>query len=88
MTVRGRLDPGLEKPEEEREEGGVIRHHETKGRSQTQLEALRTIYRKGVRYHGRIDRLALQSQSFGGQGRPGLRTIDRRPGWFLKCPIW
>ena len=86
MTVRGRLDPGLEKSEEEREEGGVIRHHERTTLNPTQLEVRRRIYRTIVRYPRHIGRLAVQSRSFGEQGRSGPRTIDRRLGWFLKMP--
>ena len=86
MMVRGRLDPGLEQPEEEWEQGWVIRRHERKDRTQMRPEARRRRYPKGVRYLGRIDRLALQSQSSGGQDRSDLRTVDRRPGWFLKMP--
>ena len=41
MKVRGRLDPGLEKPEQEWEQGWMIRHHERKGRNQTRPEARR-----------------------------------------------
>ena len=86
MTVRGRLDPGLEKPEEEREQGWVIHRHERKDRSQTRLEARRRTRPKDVRYPRHIDRPAVQSWSFGGQGRPDPRTNDRRPDWFLEMP--
>ena len=41
MTVRGRLDPGLEKPEEEREEGWMSRCQEREDRNPTQPEARR-----------------------------------------------
>ena len=86
MKVRGRLDPGLEKPEEEREQGWMIRDHERKGRNPMQPEARRRTRPKDVRYPGHIDRPALQSRSFGGQGRPDLRTIDRRLDAVLKMP--
>ena len=86
MTVRGRLDPGLEKSKEEREEGWVIRHHERIGRTRTRPEALRRTRPKGVRYLRHIDRPAVRSRSFGGQGRPDLLINDRRPDWLLKMP--
>ena len=88
MTVRGRLDPGLEKPEEEREQGWVIRHHETKGRNRTQPEARRRTSPTDVHFPRHIDRPALQSRSYGGQGRPDLRTTVRRLYECLKCPLW
>ena len=87
MKVRGRLDPGLEKPEEEREQGWVIRHYERTDRNQMRLEALRRTRPKDVRYPRHIDRSALQSRSFGGQDRPGPRTADRHPDWFLNAPF-
>ena len=86
MMVRGLLDPGLEQSEEEREQGWVIRHHERKARTQTQPEARRKTSPKDVHCPRHIDRPALQSWSFGGQDRSDLRTIGRRPDWFLKMP--
>ena len=86
MTVRGRLDPGLEKPEEEREQGWVIRRYERTDRNRTRPEVRRRIRPKDVRYLGHIDRPALQSRSFGGQGRSDPRTNGRRLDWLLKLP--
>ena len=86
MKVRGHLDPGLEMPEEEREQGWVIRHHKRKGRSQTQPEARRRTRPRDVRYLRHIDKPAAQSWSFEGPGRLDPQTNDRRLGWFLKMP--
>ena len=86
MKVRGRLDPGLEEPEEEREQGWVIRHQERTGRNPSQPEARRRKRPKDVRYPRHIDRPAVRNWSFGGQGRPDLRTNDRRLDWLLKMP--
>ena len=86
MTVRGRLDPGLEQPEEEWEQGWVIRHHERKARNRMRPEVRHRTRRKDVRYPRHINRPAVRSWSFGGQGRPDLRTNDRRPDWFLEMP--
>ena len=86
MTVGRRLDPGLEKPEEEGEQGWVIRHHEKTGRNPTQQEALRRTRPKDVRYPRHIDRPAVRSWSFGGQGRPDPRTSVLLLDWFLKMP--
>ena len=86
MMVRGRLDLGLEKPEEEREQGWVIRHHERTSQTRTRPEVRRRTRLKGVRYPRHIDRPAVRSRTFGGQGRPDPRTVDRRLGVILKMP--
>ena len=65
----------------------MIRHHERKGRNQTQSEARRRTRPKDVRYPRHIDRPAVRSRSFRGQGRPDPQTTDRRPDWFLNAPF-
>ena len=84
MMVRGRLDPGPEQSEEEREQGWVIRHPETTGRSQKRPEDHRTTNLIGGRYPDHIDRPAPRTRSFGGPDRSDLRTGGRRLDWFLK----
>ena len=86
MTVRGRLDPGFEEPEEEREQGWVIRHHEKEVPSPTQPEVRRRIRPKEPRYLGHIDKPALRSRSYGGRGRSDPRTNGRHLDWLLKMP--
>ena len=86
MQVRGRLDPGFEKPEEEREQGWVIRRFERTNRNQMRPEARRRTRPKGDRYPRHIDRPAVRSRSFGGQGQPGPQTIDQRLDAVLKMP--
>ena len=84
--VRRRLDPGPEHLEEEREQGWVIRHHERKARNRTRPEDRHRTRPTGVRYPRHIDRPAVRSWTFGGQGQPDPRTTDRRLDWFLEMP--
>ena len=88
MKEGRRLDPRLEQPKEEREQGWVIGHHERISQIRTRPEVRHKRRPKDVRYPRHIGRPALQSRSFGGQGRPDLPTIGRHLDAILKCPLW